>query len=65
MGSCFTKCCGKVQDCCRDLCGCCPCDCCKTTKVEIKATETIEHAIEKKEIRFGYGLIHAGKRNRK
>jgi hypothetical protein len=62
MGSGCTKCCGKVQDWCRDSCGCCPCKCCKTANVHIKAKETIEHKILKKETPYGYGLIHAGKK---
>ncbi len=61
MGSGCNKCCGKIQDWCRDSCGCCPCKCCKTAKIEVKAKETIEYKIEKKETPFGYGLIHAGK----
>ncbi len=61
MGSGCNKCCGKIQDWCRDSCGCCPCKCCKTAKIEVKAKETIEYKIEKKETPYGYGLIHAGK----
>jgi hypothetical protein len=55
-----TRCCGKVQDWCRDSCGCCPCKCCKTTKVEVKTKETIQHIVEKKETPYGYGSLHAG-----
>lgn len=62
MGNCCTNCCGKIQDWCRDSCGCCPCKCCKTTTVENKGTEITAHNVEKKEIPYGYGLIHAGKR---
>jgi hypothetical protein len=60
MGSGCTKCRGKVQDWCRDSCGCCPCKCCKTA-VEVKVQPTIiERKIEKADIPFGYGLLHAG-----
>ncbi len=60
MGNSCTTCCGKIQDWCRDICGCFPCTCCKTIEIEVKASEIIERNIEKKETPFGYGLIHAG-----
>ncbi len=61
MGDSCTKCCGKMQGCCRDSCGCCPCKYCKTPKVESKIELPLGLKIEKKEIPYGYGLIHAGK----
>ncbi len=64
MGNSCTTYCGEIQDCCRDVCGCCPCKCCKTSEVEVKATKIIEHDILKKVTPYGYGLIHAGKRFR-
>ncbi len=60
MGSGCTKCCGKIQDWCRDSCGCCPCKCCKTVQPEVKIQKTIEHKIERKEIPFGHGVLHSG-----
>lgn len=53
-------CCGKLQDCCRDFCGCCPCKCCKTVKVEVKTNIIVENKAEKNAIPFGYGILHAG-----
>ncbi|CAF4282701.1 unnamed protein product [Rotaria sp. Silwood2] len=55
-----TRCCGSVQDWCRDVCGCCPCQCCKTVKIQLKTKQTIENKIEKTEIPFGFSLLHAG-----
>ena len=60
MGNGCTRCCGKIQDWCRDACGCCPCKCCKTVKVELKAQEVIEHKIERKDIPYGYGRLRPG-----
>jgi hypothetical protein len=50
-----------MQGCCRDSCGCCPCKYCKTPKIESKIELPLGLKIEKKEIPYGYGLIHAGK----
>jgi len=61
MGTGCSKRCGKVQDWCRDSCGCCPCKCCKTAVVdEVKVQTTIPLKIEKKEIPFGCIILHAG-----
>ena len=57
----YTRCYGKIQDCCRDSCGCCPYKCCKTREFAVKTKETVEHEIEKKETPFGYALLYAGK----
>jgi hypothetical protein len=66
MGTGCTKicpsCCGKIQDWCRDSCGCCPCKFCKTKKVEVKSTKTTHHKIDKKAIPYGYTYIYAGKK---
>ena len=61
MGNCCTKCRGKIQDYCRDSCGWCPWKCCKTVKRELKFEQTTDYKIEKKDIPYGYGFIHAGK----
>lgn len=60
MGNGCQKCCGKVQDWCRDSCGCCPCDCCKTKKVEVKSEQNFEQRIERKPIPFGSYSLFAG-----
>jgi hypothetical protein len=61
MGNVCTRCCGKVQDWCRDSCGCCPCRCCKTTNVELTLETTDHKIIQKKDTPYGYGRIYAGK----
>lgn len=55
-----TSCCDRMQDCCRDVCGCCPCKCCKTVMVEEKTKATVQKVVSKSDIPFGYGRIHAG-----
>jgi hypothetical protein len=50
---------------CRDSCGCCPCKCCKTTKVEVTNKKPLNMELKETEIPFSYGFIHASKKNRK
>ncbi len=61
MGNTCNHCCGKIQDWCRDSCGCCPCSCCKTTNVEVTLETLDDKIINKKVIPYGYGRIYAGK----
>lgn len=60
MGNDCTRCRGKVQDWCRDSCGCCPCDFCKTVQVEVKAQTVSQYIVQKGAIPYGYSLVHAG-----
>lgn len=60
MGNGCLRCCGKIQDYCRDSCGCCPCKCCKATNVEMTVQTIDEKVIKKKDIPYGYGRIFAG-----
>ncbi len=61
MGNACYHCCGRIQDWFRDSCGCCPCRCCKTINVGVSIETTEDKDVKKKDIRYGYARIYAGK----
>jgi hypothetical protein len=47
----------KVQDWCRNSCGCCPCSFCKNINVELSVEIIDDKIIKKKDTPYGYGRI--------